>query len=128
MASRCAQLAAALGRGIERDRIVDPVIDRERLLLVGAIDRGRARIDETAQPLEPARRFEHHDLSHHVRAHIDVGIDQRIAHACLGREVDDPGDLGMARDDAGHRVLVGDVDLVKLEPPRAVKLRQPARA
>ena len=33
------QLAAAFCGGLERNRLIDPVLDTERLLLVGAIDR-----------------------------------------------------------------------------------------
>ncbi len=101
------QLIGALGRGVERDRGVDPVIDARRLLGVAAIDRGRAGINERCHSRQAAYRLEHDDLPHHVRLDIGVGILQRMADAGLGREMDDAIDLGVASDDRGDRRTVG---------------------
>ena len=47
------QLVRPLGRGVERDRVVDAVVDRERELVVAAVDRARAGVDEVAQRRQP---------------------------------------------------------------------------
>ena len=40
------QLVRALGRGVQRDRLIDPVLDRERDLDVAAVDRARLAVDQ----------------------------------------------------------------------------------
>ena len=41
-----------------------------------------------------ARQLQHHQMAHHIRLDIGVGIDQRIAHAGLGGQMHDAGDAG----------------------------------
>src|SRR6185437_15167541 len=109
------QFAGALGRGIEGNRRVDAVLDAERLLLVRAIDRGRTRIDETIEPWKAAGRFEQDHLAHDVAVDIGVRVLQRVAHAGLCREMDDPRYVAITCEHFGDTVAVGDVDLVKDE-------------
>ena len=47
------QLVGFLRGGIERERMVDPVLDAERQALVAAIDRGGRRIDHVARAAVP---------------------------------------------------------------------------
>ena len=118
------QLAGALGRGIERDRMIGAVLDGERLLRVGAIDRGRTGVDEAFQRRQPPRRFEQHDLALDVRLDIGERLGQRIAHPGLGGEVDDPVDVGVALDQGRHRHRIGDIDRSKHEAIAAFELRE----
>ena len=55
------QFVGLLGRGIERDRVIDPVADAEGQVPIGAIDRGGGGIDHL--PHAPVSRdFEHVEM------------------------------------------------------------------
>ena len=61
------------------------------------------------QALELARGFHQHQMAFDVGLGIGVGVDQRIAHAGLGRQMDDPGDVGMAGEGLFHGLALGNV-------------------
>jgi len=48
--------------------------------------------------------------------HIGVWIDERMAHPGLGGQVDHPIDVGMAQEDGGHALALGDIGFVEYEP------------
>ena len=51
------QLRTAFGGGVERDWLVDPVLDTERPVFIGAVDRGWRVIGVLHQPIDPPRRL-----------------------------------------------------------------------
>ena len=107
------QLVGLLGRGIERDGMIDPVFDPERQRLVAAIDRRGAGIDEMLD-LAMAGQLEHVDLAHQVGADIGLRIDQRVADARLRAEMDDPVEP-VRRGEGLQRLLVAEIDLLEGE-------------
>jgi len=42
-----------------------------------------------AQPIDPPRRLQDHQMAHHVGLDIGVGIDQRMSNSGLSRKVND---------------------------------------
>ncbi len=101
------QLVGFLGRGVERDRIVHLVLDREGQLGVAAIDRGRTGVDHVAEPVaETSRGLKHVHVPNDVRLDVGTRILEAVADPRLGREVNDPvGPLHRVH----HRREVGDV-------------------
>ena len=69
------QLVGLLGRGVQRDRMVDVLVHRERHLGVEAVDGRRRREDQVldrvvAAPLEDVEETDD------VAVHVGVGVDQ----------------------------------------------------
>ena len=105
--------------------MVGAVLDAERLLGVGAVNRGRAGVDDAFELRQLAGRFEQDDLAFDVCLDIGERLGQRIAHPSLGGEVDDCLDLRMALDQRGHRRRIGDIDRVECESCPAFELGEP---
>ena len=72
-----------------------------------------------------AAGLEQNHVAFDVAAQIGVGIDQRIAHPGLGRQVNDPVDVGMRVEQRPDRVPVGDIEAPKGEPVPALQKVQP---
>ena len=119
------QLARLLGGGVERDRVIDRVLDGERQLGVVAVDRGGAGVDEVAAARVGAGQLQHHQVALDVRVGVVVGGREGVAHAGLGRQVDVVGDVRVGLGDACHRRAVGDVGLDEGEAGVLPQLRQP---
>ena len=86
------QLVRLLGRGVERERMVDAVIDRERQLGVAAVDRARAGVDHVAHAAV-AGDLKHVEMADQVGLDVGVRVFDRVTHARLGAEVDDAVEL-----------------------------------
>ena len=109
------KLGRALGGGVERHRIVDPVGQREGQVLAGAVDRGRAGVDQVLEVRQPAAGLHHDHLAHHVGRDVGVGVDQRVAHAGLRGQVDHPRDVRIGLEQSRHRLAVRHVGPVEGE-------------
>ena len=119
------QLAATLGGRIERDRLVDPVFDTERLLPVGAVHRGGRGIGDRRQSLDAASRLQHDQGPHHIGIDISVGVFKRVANPGLCREMDDAAQLPVTLDEGEDAVTVGDIELGKDKARIGAELGQP---
>ena len=60
-----------------------------------------------------AAQLQHHQMTHDIRLDIGIGIDQRIAHARLRRQMHDPGDFGKRLGQRQNGAMVGDIELSK---------------
>ena len=118
------ELAGALGRGVERDRLVGAVLDARRLARAVAVDRGRAGVDEALEARQPARRLEQHDLAFDIGVDIGERIGERVAHPGLRREMDDAVDVAVSIDERRHRREIGDIDGVELEAGAGLQERE----
>ena len=120
----CNHLAAGLGRGIKRYRMIYPILGAGGLCCVGAVDRGGRCVDDSPQMVHPTRRLQHHEGSHHIRVHIGVGILQRMSHSGLCCEMDDAVQIPVPLPQCEDTVSISDVELVKGEAGMAAKLRK----
>jgi hypothetical protein len=82
------QLVGLLGGGVDAHRVVHAVVLGERHLGVAAVHAGAARIHQVLD-LAVATAFQDVHEADQVALHIGLGIDQRVAHAGLGGQVDD---------------------------------------
>jgi hypothetical protein len=57
------QLVRALGGGVERDRMIGRIVERERHLLRCAVDRAGAGIDQVLQLRRQARHLQHVEMA-----------------------------------------------------------------
>ncbi len=117
------QLVGLLARGIERDRMVDVVVDRKRHLRVAAVDGTRRRVDEMLDLGMPAA-FEDVQEAFDVAVRIGVGIDERIPHAGLRGEMHDTADR-IFREQLFDPLAVRQIQLDELI---AVQRREPSQA
>ena len=118
------QLVGLLGGGVERQRVVDVVVDRERHRGVGAVDRARRGVDQVRArrwARQPSRMWRKP-----TRLRVDVGVrvDERVADAGLGGEVDDAVEA-VAGEQAVDRQPVAEVEPDELEPEQPPKLGEP---
>ena len=60
---------------------------------------------------QPPGQLEHDEMAHDVGLDVDIGIDQRMAHAGLGREVHDAVEVAVLLGQRQHGVAVGNVGL-----------------
>ena len=102
--------------------MVDTVVLREGQLGVAAVHAGAARVGQVLHLVVTAALQD-------VQGALDVGIDvrvrvgQRVAHACLGRQVDDPVGL-LLGEDGLHAGLVLDGQPVAREAGLRLEARQ----
>ncbi|MDT4872881.1 hypothetical protein FQZ97_1080910 [compost metagenome] len=89
------QFVRTFGGRIERDRLVDGILDGEGHLGIHAVDRAAGGVDQVANAVLPAA-FQHVDETSQVDVGVDMGILQRVAHASLSREVDHALELMLA--------------------------------
>jgi hypothetical protein len=87
------QLVGLLGRGVERERMIDAILDPERQPVVAAIDRGGGSVDEVGDAAA-AGEFDQIDVADQIGLDIGPRIFDRVAHPGLGAEVDDPVEAG----------------------------------
>ena len=114
--------------------MIDAVLDTERHLVVAAIDRTGAGIDHMRDPAM-ARDLQQIQMAHHIRLDIGARILERIAHARLRAEMDDPvevligetrfesgviGEIGFDRDEAVARRVFDAGDAVALQLHRVI--------
>ena len=76
------QLVRLLGRGVERQRMIDVLVHGERHLRVRAVHRAGRGVDEVLDAVVPAA-FEHVREADDVAVDVGVRILQRVAHAGL---------------------------------------------
>ena len=81
------QLVGLLGGRIHADGVVDAVLDRERQLAVGTVDRARRGIDQVLDAVVAAGLEDVHEADD-VAFNVGVRVLQRVAHAGLGGEID----------------------------------------
>jgi hypothetical protein len=117
------QLVGFLAGGVQAHRVVDGIVDRERDLGVGAVDRRRAGVDEVLDAVVAAA-FEQVGEADDVGLHVGVRILQRVAHAGLRGEVDDGIEVALL-EQVLHHHAVGDVVLEEAEVGVGFQLFQP---
>ena len=103
------ELVRLLGRGVERERVVHVMVDRERHRRVGAVDRARARVGEVLAAVVAAA-FEDVLEADDVGLDVGVRVRDRVADAGLGGEVDDAREAVLG-EELVHRRTVREVDL-----------------
>src|SRR3546814_9255455 len=103
-----------LFRSVERERLIDVVVARERQASVAAVDRARRGVDQMLDGGVPAA-LEHVDEADEIAVDIGVRIGERIAHAGLRREVHDPIDA-LRLEQCRDTVPVLDVQLDEPKP------------
>ena len=109
------QLVGLLGGGIQAHRMVHRLRLAEGQIAVAAIHRAAAGIHQVLHLLVAAA-LQHMAHRHQVALHVGAGILQGVAHAGLGRQVDQPvGPHG--RQQRRQRRAIGQVELMK--PPGA---------
>jgi len=77
------QLIGFLGGRIQRERMIDVLIDGKRHVGIRAVDRTGGRIDQVPDAV-PAASFDDVQESGHVAVDVDVRIGDGIAYAGLG--------------------------------------------
>ena len=117
------QLVGLLRGGVERDRVVDVVVLGERLLRVRAVDGARRGEDEVLDAVVPAS-LEDVQEALRLASTYACGLDERVAHARLGREVDHALRLRLG-EEAAHAVGVGDVEALEAKAARAAQEIEP---
>ena len=90
------ELVGLLRRGVERQRVIDVLVDGERHPRVGAVHRAGRGVDEMRDAVVPAS-LEDVRGADHVAVDVGEWILDRIAHAGLGAEVDHALELLAAR-------------------------------
>ena len=83
------QFVGLLGRGIEADRMVDGISFRERDLGIAAIDGATRRVGQMFDAMM-SRALENVQEGGEIRFAVDLRVLDRIPHACLRGEMDDP--------------------------------------
>jgi hypothetical protein len=83
------QLVGALGGGVQADRLIDRIVDRERLLLVAPVDAGGRGVHEVLDAAVLARGLEQVDEADQVAVDVRARIFERVTHAGLRGQVDD---------------------------------------
>jgi len=83
------QFVGALGGGIELQRMVGRLVFGKGQPGVGTIHARGARIDEVRVRVGGAAAFQYIDEGVDVAAHVGARVLQRVAHARLGRQMDD---------------------------------------
>ena len=114
------QLVCLLGRGVKTDRVVDVLIFGEGQDVVCAIHAGAGRVDEV-RDLTVAAALEDVAERRQVVGDVGLGVDQRIAHAGLRREMDDATEAA-GFEKLSRRARVGKVETFEPE------FRQPLKA
>ena len=74
------------------------------------------------EPIDTTARFEHFEVTVDVGADVSMWISERVPHAGLRREMDDPIDLGMFLDERGECATLGKLQPVEREIRRASQL------
>jgi hypothetical protein len=105
------QLVGLLGGGIQADRVVDAVMLGERHLGVAAVHAGARCIGQVLHLAVPAAFQDVHEADE-VAVDIGMRVLQRVAHAGLGRQVDDPVEPSFGKQ-SGHAGPVGTSILTK---------------
>ncbi|MNH13311.1 hypothetical protein D3C79_728790 [compost metagenome] len=80
------QFIGALAGGVQRNGMIDRVLDTERHLAVGAVHRTARGVDQVVGAMVPTG-FQHIEETHQVRLPVDIRVVQRVAHPGLGRQV-----------------------------------------
>ena len=120
------QLVGLLGRRVEAERMVDIVVDRERHLGVGAVDRAGRGIDQVPAPLVPAA-LQHVEEADEVGVDIGVRVLERVAHAGLGREMHHDRRAGSRRTGQGWPSRSARSSRSKVKPGRPSSRSRRAR-
>ena len=78
------ELVRPLGCGIERDRSIDPIVDRKGELGVAAIDRTRTRVDQMLASRKVAAILQHPGMADEVGLNIVERMLNRVPDTGLG--------------------------------------------
>jgi len=116
------ELVALLGGRVQAHGMVHVVVFREGLAGVEPVDRRGGREDEVLHAVVAAA-FQQVGKAHQVGIHIGHGIDEAVAHAGLGRHVDDMGEL-FGREQGAHGFAFGHVLQHEAETGTAFQLSQ----
>jgi tRNA threonylcarbamoyladenosine modification (KEOPS) complex Cgi121 subunit len=76
-----------LGRGVQADRVIDVVVFGEGHPCVAAIDARTRRVDQMLHAAVAAA-LKHIHEAHQIAVDVGIGIEQRVAHPGLRRQVD----------------------------------------
>ncbi len=80
-------LVCALGRSIQRNRCIHAILDRERQLGIAPIDRTGTCIDQMVEIWLMPAKFEDRHMRDKIRIYIVERVFDRMAHTCLGCEM-----------------------------------------
>jgi hypothetical protein len=81
------QLVGLLGRGVEADRVIDVVTLGEGHARVAAVDAGTRGVDQMLNRVMAAAFEDVHEADQ-IAVDVGVGVEQRVAHAGLGGQMD----------------------------------------
>ncbi len=76
------------------------------------------------QAVDMAAGFENIEMSADIVAHVSLGIEQRVAHPGLGRQMHRPGDAAELARQRHHVAVVGDVQRLEGEARLRLESRQ----
>src|SRR5579883_2871741 len=119
------QLVGLLGRRIKRLRRVHAILDGEGQFGVPAIDRGGTGKDQMLQPGAVPTCLEYLELALDIGGDVGMRINQRMAHAGLGRQVDDAIDIGMTVKESAERAALGKLETMEGEALLSGQSREP---
>ena len=117
------QLVRLLGRGVERQRMIDILMHGERHLRIRAVHRAGRRVDEMLGAVVPAA-FEDVGEADDVAVDVRERILQRVAHARLRCEVNHASEL-LPREQLLHARPVREIQLDEAEVRPLPQLREP---
>ncbi len=116
------QFIGALGRRIERHRLIDRVGGGIRQTVIQAIHRA-ARGEHQVRRSMGTAGFQHVEEAHQVALRINVRIVDGITHAGLGRQVDDLLECVLCKQ-VQQRLLVGHIQPLEAKVAAFGQLRQ----
>ena len=120
---------ARLVERVQRQRVIDAAVHRERHVGVEAVHRAGRREYQVLCAIVAAT-FEHVERASDIAVDVGLRILERVTHAGLRGEVDDAREF-FAREQRFHAALVGEVHLHEAElrfaledgEPRALEVR-----
>ena len=108
-------LVRLFGRRVERGWPVDPVLLRERDLVVQAVDRARGGVDHGEHLVHGLHGLQQGDETQQVAVHVSQRVLRGVPHPGLRREVENMGE-GARPQHLCHEVAVRDVALNGVDP------------
>ena len=82
------QLVGLFGGGVERDGLIDAILDREGEFGVAAVDRGGGGVDHVLDA-SVAGNLQQVEVAREIGGEVGVGVGDGVAHARLRAQMDD---------------------------------------